>query len=267
MNEQKTKTTAITPSTEYNDLNKEIVFCASSARDYAIRMALALKRMRDQKHYLSAGFQTFDDYTTSILGIKERQAYNYITIAEKHSEEFLHSNAKLGVTKLLLLAEVPEEQKENLANTAEDATVKELKEEIKKLNQQHDDTVRQLQKERIDGKKLLDEVRKEKDDIKKELMTIKLNPPKPVVKDDTEKTIKIQELEKDLSEKVAEISALEKKIALESNVLLSEFKIRFNQFQETATVLLSLLEKMPDTDKQKCKNALLAVVDNLREEL
>lgn len=83
---------------EFSDLNNEILFCAQSSRNYAFRMALALKRMRDEKLYLSANYSAFGDYTAEELGIKERQAYNYIEIAEKHGEEFLHLNAKNEVS-------------------------------------------------------------------------------------------------------------------------------------------------------------------------
>ena len=43
------------------------------------------------------------------VNIKQRQAYKYIEVYEKFTEDFLKENSKLGITKLLLLSNLTEE--------------------------------------------------------------------------------------------------------------------------------------------------------------
>lgn len=71
-----------------------------------VASAKGLKEMRDSKLYLEMGYETFEEYTVDSLGIKERQAYTYISTLEKLGEGFLQSNASLGITKLSLLSGV-----------------------------------------------------------------------------------------------------------------------------------------------------------------
>ena len=267
MNKITTKQKQVTPSSDYTTLHDEIVFCATSSRNYAIRMALALKRMRDEKYYLTAGYSTFEEYTVAELGIKERQAYNYITIAEKHSEEFLHSNAKLGVTKLLLLAEAPEEKKGDLAEAAESETVRQLKEEIRKAKEDKAKTSQRLLTEQSDHKAQLDEVRKEKAKIQAELDALRKEKTESKKPSEPTTDSRIPELEAELSAKDEEINQLKKRISIEGNATLSEFKIRFTQYQEAAYTLLDLTKKMSQEDAEKCKKALRATLEKLKEEL
>ncbi len=90
----------------------------------------SLKEMRDQKLYTELGHASFEEYTEQMLGIKQRQAYNYIQVFETYGPKFIDANAGLGVTKLLLLASVPVLDREDFMaeHDVEDMTAKELKE-------------------------------------------------------------------------------------------------------------------------------------------
>lgn len=79
---------------------------AASVAFYA-ETCKGLKKMRDEKLYHSLGFDTFDDYCAEKLNINKRQAYNYIASLERLGEEFLQSNAHLGITKLELISRLP----------------------------------------------------------------------------------------------------------------------------------------------------------------
>ena len=68
--------------------HKQIVACGSMAGQYLVEMAYKLKHMRDGKLYRAAGFEEFGDYAEQAIGIKERQAYNYISITEKLPQDF-----------------------------------------------------------------------------------------------------------------------------------------------------------------------------------
>lgn len=65
-----------------------------------------LKVMRDAKLYREMGFESFERYVEDKVGLKQRQAYTYISAYERLGKSVLQSNASLGITKLSLLAEV-----------------------------------------------------------------------------------------------------------------------------------------------------------------
>lgn len=62
--------------------------------------------MRDTGGYKALGFDTLEAYTLATMGMKQRQAYNYIAIAEKLPAQLIEQNAAAGVTKLALLAQL-----------------------------------------------------------------------------------------------------------------------------------------------------------------
>lgn len=129
-----------------NELSNEIMFEAKAA-DERIKASLTtatyamidvcgeLKRIKDKGLYLALGYQSFEDYTEQELGIQKRQAYYYISIGEKLSDEFLKTHGHLGVTKLALLAAAPESDREEIAQKEDinSLTVNELKAELEIL--------------------------------------------------------------------------------------------------------------------------------------
>ena len=62
--------------------HRRILACGNMAGQYLVEMAQNLKAMRDGKLYRAAGFAEFRDYVREAIGIEERQAYNYIRVAE-----------------------------------------------------------------------------------------------------------------------------------------------------------------------------------------
>ena len=117
------------------ELHQKILIHAQLVAQNLWEMCSSLKEMRDSKLYYQLGYMHFDDYCQNELGIKRSQAYQYISIANKLSGDFVQSTGQIGVEKLALLASVSEEQREQvLENTnVESVTVRELKEQIKGL--------------------------------------------------------------------------------------------------------------------------------------
>lgn len=103
-----------------------------------------LKEMRDRKLYMQLGYEDFTEYTEAEHGIKQRMAYNYISAYEKLGIQFLQSNAKLGITKVMEIATLDTEERAKLMaeHTAEElesmstAEFKRMTEEIKSLKEQ-----------------------------------------------------------------------------------------------------------------------------------
>lgn len=110
MNEIMTNTTLDITSEAYEKavrLHRDIMANGQLAADAFVEFCRCLKQMRDVKLYTELGYADFEDYTVRAVGLKQRQAYSYISTYEKLGKEFLQSNATLGITKLELLASVP----------------------------------------------------------------------------------------------------------------------------------------------------------------
>lgn len=85
--------------------------------------------MNESKAYKQKGFASFEEYTWETLKMKKSQAYSYMKVAKKYSEEFLQLNGSIGVTKLELLAKLPEAEVKNFIemHNVESMSVKEVK--------------------------------------------------------------------------------------------------------------------------------------------
>lgn len=128
-------------SAEYiraKDLDRRIKVSAQMAQQSLYEMCVGLKEMRDGKLYKELGYANFEEYSESEVGIKRRQAYKFISTIENLSDDFVHSNAQIGITKLALLADLSEETRAEVVETTdlESATVRELKGKIKALTEQ-----------------------------------------------------------------------------------------------------------------------------------
>lgn len=127
----------IITSEEYNKavaLHRRICANAQSAQESLYEMCKGLKEMRDDKLYKELGYQNFEDYTENEVGIKRRQAYSFIKIAETYGEN-VQSIAQIGTTKLALLCTLSDEQREEIQQNTdlENATVKDLEQKIAAL--------------------------------------------------------------------------------------------------------------------------------------
>lgn len=116
-------------------LHYEIMAAAQTAAASLLDLARKIKRMRDTSGYKALGFDTLEAYTTATMGMKQRQAYNYIAVAEKLPAQLIEQNAAAGVTKLALLAQLSGQEQQQIAAETNLAgtTVAELKAQIKEL--------------------------------------------------------------------------------------------------------------------------------------
>lgn len=288
---------------EFLLLHNEIMYYGNAAAVNIVEMARKLKEMKDGKKYLSADFQSFGEYVESAVGIKERQAYNYISILERLPENFLQSNAKIGITKLALLAPLPSRDREEIAEEVdlEKISVRELEEKIA----EKDKKIEQLQ---LDLARSSDEIALQKNDIEaaQDKISELENAPKPVIEDpETKKKLneaikakkeaekklsdEIDKAKKDAADKQAlidnltkqrdEATAKAKEAQAELNAAkeekkpvfnndLSFFKAKFEDFQRQGKDLINLLKNMDSTtpgDAVKCRNALLTLLTKIEE--
>ena len=156
-------------------LHYEIMAAAQAAAASLLDLARKIKLMRDTGGYKALGFDTLEAYTLTAMGMKQRQAYNYIAIAEKLPAQLIEQNAAAGVTKLALLAQLSgQEQQQITAETnLTETTVAELKAQIKELQAknagyaeqlsllQNQPPVAEVQAEEVDMDALRAEIRAE----------------------------------------------------------------------------------------------------------
>lgn len=116
-------------------LHFEIVAAAQTAASSLLVLARKIKQMRDTGGYRALGFDTLEAYTLKTMGMKQRQAYNYIAVAEKLPAQLVEQNAAAGITKLALLAQLNDSEQQQLVErtTLAETTVQELKEQIREL--------------------------------------------------------------------------------------------------------------------------------------
>lgn len=299
----------------YLELHSEILVYGRATCENLLQMAKGLKRMNDEKLFRAGGYSTFEEYTETALGIKKSQAYTYIKALDTLGEEFFQLTGKIGITKISLLADLTETEREELSQTTdvESATVKELKAKIEELRgevaekeskitelewnaeaerlktsenpDQPENTealtaaqsaAEQAQAEaerareeadakaaeaahaRADAEALREKIKKLEEDKKKLNDKLK-NPPFKEV--ENAETIAARDRAiAELAEKQAEIERLNKKLLIADDAAMTEFKIKFLDWQKLGNDLLGVLEKMKDELRDKSRAAFLAVV-------
>ena len=125
----------LTEQQQAEALHKQITGFGEVIYQSLYGMCTAIKQMRDSKLYRALGYDTFEAYTEEKLGMKRRQAYTYISIADKLSADFVQSTAQIGIEKLYLLAMAPEEARSEIIEKTDlaETTVRELREQIAAL--------------------------------------------------------------------------------------------------------------------------------------
>ncbi len=92
-----------------------------------------LKIIRDTKSYKEKGYDSFEKYAETEIKYTRRHCYNFISIAENYNVKSISQIASLGMTKLLALSQVKEEERQEFIDNhpVEDMTTRELRQAIK----------------------------------------------------------------------------------------------------------------------------------------
>ena len=106
-----------------------------------------LKTMRDEKLYSNLGYSTFEDYAENACGIKQRQAYSYISTYEKLGEKLINDMENVGITKLALISEISSYERDEFIDQTdiENSTVKELKAKVEEFKKQTEQLTLELE--------------------------------------------------------------------------------------------------------------------------
>ena len=104
-----------------------------------------LKAIRDNKTYKEKGYSNFQEYAKSELEYSRSHCYRFIEVVENYSVPSMGQISNLGITKLLSLSALPQEERDDfIADTHEvngedktvaDMTTRELEKVIKEKKQ------------------------------------------------------------------------------------------------------------------------------------
>jgi len=131
-------------------LHHRILVNSQIAAQSIVAIAKDLKTMKDEKLYTALGCADFNEYCESRVGIKQRQAYNFLRVLDKYGEKQLDEVSHLGIAKLVELTSLDDEDRQELIDSgrAEEMSVRELKEEIARLNSRCEQLTLDIEDER-----------------------------------------------------------------------------------------------------------------------
>ena len=158
--EQQTFTTEIAEktdtsiSTERQDraaqLTQRIMANGKIAASSMIEMGRDLKTVRDERLFTEMGYENFEEYCEKKMGIGKRHGYNFIQIYEKFGEEKLGQLQQLGITKLLEIAKLDDEDADDLMqnNDVNALSVRELSAKVDEYRNKFEQLTLQLEEEK-----------------------------------------------------------------------------------------------------------------------
>ena len=98
-----------------------------------------LKSIRDNKHYKTLGYNTFEDYCLENFNMSRFNAYKYISIAENLSDNFVVTSQQkqIGLNKLYVLSRLTDEERSDLIQTTdiEHTPVKQLEQKSREIKE------------------------------------------------------------------------------------------------------------------------------------
>ena len=190
--------TALT--TEQRDafrLDAEVRQHAGNVVAEMIEIGRCLKEINDRRLYQYLDTATFAEYAEKAVGLKERAAYNYISVFETYGADGLKKYGELGITKLVALAQLNDTDRAEMLESGEAAEIstRELNERIKELKGERDQLRFELDDAGITAKNNAEQIA----ELKKQLAEAQ----RPVVASmtDEEKAEFREAIEKEITEK------------------------------------------------------------------
>lgn len=121
---------------EAMELHTQIMATGQELAVTLVGFSRRLKEMRDRRLYLKLGCKSFEAYVEDKVGLRVRQAYNYISTYERLGPTLMENHAGLGITKLQLLSQLSGADRDEAAAAMEGMSVSQAQELMKKLNDQ-----------------------------------------------------------------------------------------------------------------------------------
>ncbi len=236
-------------------LHRRICANAQAAQESLFEVCKGLKEMRDSKLYKELNYSEFNDYCKSELGMTDRTAYKYISIAENLSENLVKSTSLIGTEKLYLLAKLDEHERQEIIqnNDLESTSVKELKNKISDLKKAND----RLLEKASQAEKNAEDSRKKESEAWGKIS---------VLKTDSEMQIqKISQLEK----QIQELEKNPKQVAVEDTTKINELKEEIRKLKADSASEIDSMKTRHNQEKadfMREKNELSKKLENKQKE-
>lgn len=242
-------------------LHHKIIVSANLAQQNLFEMCQSLKEMRDSKLYKELGYSNFEDYCETEVGIKRRNAYNYISIIEKISPENVQTFAQIGKSKLMLLATISQPEQAEIAEKVdlENTSVRELKEEIAKLKKENEE-------EKVHYKNLSNSYDRLEQVNKNHFIDLRA---------EQKKNLELEEKVKELESRPVEVAVVDnsdsERRLQETIKSLEQENIRRNeeleqQYREDEKAVRRMLEKDKQEALDKLKAEYEEIIENIRSQ-
>lgn len=180
-------------------LDAELKHNAQTVIGGIIEIGRCLKEINDRKLYEYLGFSGLAEYAESAVGLKERAAYNYITAYETYGEQGIQQYGQLGITKLVALAQLNDEDRTEMLESgkAEGLSTRKLSDEIKKLKGENDqlrfqfdditDNVKKQDAEIADKDAEIADLKKQLEEVQRPVIASMTNEEKEEIRREAEK--------------------------------------------------------------------------------
>lgn len=241
-------------------LDKEIEQSAQQTMQNFFRFCNGIKEMKESGLYSELGYKDFDNYIETRHGIKSRQAYKYISIANNLPEDFVSPGAKVGVSQLYLLSTLSKDEREKVVEETdiENVTKRELEQKVKEIKllrkdleqseAECDDLTKNCEQLKMNLNTAANDIgklQKENDKLKRDVEKLESRPIDVAVKDNDEELKKLREavktaekekadLDKKYKERMTELSELDKQHKAEVEKLSAEYEEKLKQAEKTA---------------------------------
>lgn len=232
-----------------------------------------LRTMKIDNLYTELGYTDFETYAEKEFDLKRRQAYQYISVFERLGEEFVQSNAQLGITKLSLLAMANPEDRAEVMETEDvkGMTTRQLEELLDKYKQQGEqlsmlqEEKEELSKEKTDNSRMIHALEQKIKELEERNTELENSPKEVAVQEvqvpdkKTEKELKdtkkeLKEREKELREAEERIKKLEDMSSIEASAVKAEYEGKILELQKK----LQTAEKPAENSDKSNFKAMLA---------
>lgn len=157
--EQQTFSTEVTESnsqisTERQEravkLTRQIISNGNIAASCMVEMGRDLKTVRDERLFSEMGYESFEEYCEKKVGVGKRHGYNFIQVFERFGEEKLAQLQGLGITKLLDMAKLDDEEVSDLMqnNNVAELSTRELSAKVEEYRNKYEQLTLQLEEEK-----------------------------------------------------------------------------------------------------------------------
>lgn len=234
-------------------LDQQIKITAANMVQNYIDLCGMLYEMSNKKLYKELGYQTFEDYSKTELGITKQQGHKYLKIGKEFSDEKVKSTLlfeNLGTEKLYLLAKLDEPEREEIQQNVnlEETSVRELKAEIAKLKDDND-KIRSakisMESDLLSVKSNNRSLRHQLDDAEKKITELENRPVEIAVQEDEEGKIAkalVKQLGRQLSEADQNhVNAMEEQ--------RKKYQAQINQLEEQLTEMTEQAEQKEIIEK------------------